>query len=143
MTNKLFQKPELLDVKRMLSDTNLPTGDLADVNLDHFWACGETSNPKGIIGVEVYGKDGLLRSLAVAPGVQGQGCGSSLVTMLEDYAKSIGIEVLYLLTESAEKYFLSKGFDVIERDCASDAIKKTREFSELCPDNATLMRKFL
>ena len=109
--------------------------------MSNFFGCGEISNPKGVIGLEIHGADGLLRSLAVESAVQGQGCASSLYKQLEKYSRSMGIKTLYLLTETAEEYFERKGFHSISRELASDSIKQTREFSGLCPDSATLMRK--
>jgi len=97
------------DVQRILADNNLPTEDLSEVDLNHFFGCGEPSNPKGVIGMEVHGTDALLRSLAVDSDVQGQGCGSSLYQQLERHS----------------------------------IIKQTKEYSGLCPDSATLMRKNL
>lgn len=141
--NNIFQGPDLVDVQRILSANNLPTDDLSEINLKHFFGCGERSNPKGVIGVEVHGSDGLLRSLAIDSVVQGQGCGSSLFQQLEQYSKSIGLKTLYLLTETAENYFEKKGFETIPRELASEAIKLTKEFSGLCPDSAALMRKSL
>ena len=89
----------------------------------------------------MLGSDGLLRSLAVASSVRGQGCGSALYRKLEQYFKSIGINTLYFLTETAEEYFQRKGFESIGRELASEEIRQTKEFSGLCPDSATLMRK--
>jgi len=139
--NSIFQEPDIDDVRIILQAHNLPTEDLPEINLFHFFGCGEKNNPKGVIGLEVHGSDGLLRSLAVDSEFQNQGCASSLYSKLEKHSKSIGIKTLYLLTETAVVYFERKGFNVIKKDLASDSIKQTKEFSELCPDNATLMRK--
>jgi len=137
--NNIFQEPDLSDVRRLLEAHNLPTEDLLEVNLLHFFGCGEKTNPKGVIGLEVHGSDGLLRSLAVDSEVQGQGCASSLYNQLEKHSKSMGIKALYLLTETAENYFARKGFKVIPRELASDSIKQTKEFASLCSDSATLI----
>jgi len=141
--NNIFQKPKLHDVHRILNENDLPTDDLAEINLDHFFGCGETARPRGVIGLEVHGTDGLLRSLAVDSEVQGLGCGSSLFKQLEHHSKSIGVKTLYLLTETAEKYFEKKGFESIARELASESIKQTKEFTDLCPGSATVMRKSL
>lgn len=141
--NTVFQGPELHDVERILSKNNLPTGDLSEVDLGHFFACGDIANPKGVIGLEVYESDGLLRSLSVDSDVQGEGCGSLLFQRLEQHSKTKGIKTLYLLTETAQSYFESKGFQSIARELAPETIKQTSEFSGLCPDSATLMRKFI
>jgi len=109
--------------------------------MTHFFGCGEMENVEGVIGLEIHGTDGLLRSLAVTGEVRGTGCGSVLVKQLEKYAQSIGMKQLYLLTETAEDYFRRKGYTSISRESASNAIRHTKEFSQLCPENAVLMRK--
>jgi len=139
--NNIFQNPKLRDVERLLDIHKLPTDDLFELDLSNFFACGEKDNPKGVIGLEVHGVDGLLRSLAVDPEVQGNSCGSSLLSALEQHSKRLGIENLYLLTETAEAYFRTKGYESISRECASDSIKQTTQFGSLCPKSATLMWK--
>ena len=139
--NSIYQKPLLTNVKKLLSDNQLPTEDLSEVKMEHFFGCGEIDNANGVIGLEKHGDDGLLRSLAVSEVARGLGCGSALVNRLEGYARSIGISQMYLLTETAEEYFKKRGYVKISREMASDAIQTTREFSELCPASATVMRK--
>lgn len=137
----IFQKPRLSNVKELLVENQLPTEDLSVNNMEHFFGCGEKENAKGVIGLEIHGEDGLLRSLAVSPIVRGLGCGSALVKKLETHASSIGINHLYLLTDTAEDYFERKGYTTIDRDKVSESIKHTREFSDLCPASAAVMRK--
>jgi len=137
----IFQTPKLKDVKDLLIENKLPFEDLSDRHMEHFFGCGEGSNTKGIIGLEQHGADGLLRSLAVASEVRGLGCGSDLVETLENHARSIGINNLYLLTNTAEDYFENKGYSAVSRELVSNKIKRTKEFSELCPDSAVVMRK--
>jgi len=139
----VFQNPELTAVEKILNEHSLPVDDLSGIDLKHFFGCGSRSHMTGVIGLEIHGTDGLLRSLAVSADVQGKGCGSALLHKLEEHAQSEGIENLYLLTETAESYFKLNGFKTINREMASAPIKKTREFSELCPASATLMRKSL
>ena len=139
--NHIFQSPKLHDVERILLSHNLPVDDLSDVELVNFFGCGEEGSPKGVIGLELHGSDGLLRSLAVDPEVQGEGCGASLLSALELHSQNVGIKNLYLLTETAEEYFKSKGFETVDRKSVSEKIRQTAQFSSLCPDSATLMRK--
>jgi amino-acid N-acetyltransferase len=141
--NPIFQNPKFHDVERILLSHSLPVDDLANVELVNFFGCGEEENPKGVIGLEIFGSDGLLRSLAVESEVQGEGCGTSLLSALEQHSKSVGVENLYLLTETAEEYFKNKGFEAIDRECAPEPIKQTTQFSSLCPSSATLMRKVM
>lgn len=139
----IYREPTLKQVRGILEANALPTHDLAELDLSHFFACGESADPKGIIGLEVHGCDGLLRSLAVDSSIKGQGAGYALLQRLEEYAKSIDVSTLFLLTETAETFFERQGFESIARDSAPTQIKQTREFSGLCPDSATLMRKDL
>ena len=139
----IYQNPDIEDVKRLLAQSNLPTNDLSDLNLDHFYACGQKGDPKGVIGLEAYGSEGLLRSFAVSEDSQGHGYGAALLSKLEQHAKNSGIDNLYLLTNTAELYFQNKGFKKISRQLASDAIRSTKEFSDLCPESATFMHKVI
>lgn len=139
----IYQTPSLEEVQLLLQQSNLPTSDLSDLNLDHFYAYGESGNVQGVIGLEVYGSDALLRSFAVSSNAQGKGCGAALLSQLEQHAIELGIKHLYLLTNTAEQYFLKKGFEKIARELAPDSIKLTAEFSDLCPASAVLMHKII
>lgn len=139
--NRIFQQPNLKNVQRILHSHNLPTSDLDDMDLQHFFGCGSNSNPRGIIGIELFESEALVRSLAVDLEVQGQGCGSALYEKLEQHCREIGVKTLYLLTETAEEFFGKRGFDSIDRKDASERIRQTKEFSSLCPDSAILMCK--
>lgn len=142
-------KPAGDQVTQLLDDNQLPTEDLNNHNMEHFFWCGEKDTLKAVIGLEILEADGkneqvgLLRSLAVSSSARGLGYGSALVKRLEEYARAMGIEHLYLLTDTAEDYFLKKGYTKIQRESVSDAIKRTKEFSELCPATAVVMRKSL
>ena len=66
-----------------------------------------------------------------------------LVAALEESALSHGVSELWLLTIDADQWFARHGFKVASRQEAPDSIAHTREFAELCPDDAVLMRKDL
>jgi amino-acid N-acetyltransferase len=48
-----------------------------------------------------------------------------------------------LLTIDAEKFFQRHNYEIVNRERAPDEIRKSDEFSALCPDTAYLMRKSL
>jgi GNAT superfamily N-acetyltransferase len=52
---------------------------------------------------------GLLRSVVVEPTVRGTGIGATLVDSSEILARDLGINELYLLTETAETWFENRG----------------------------------
>ncbi len=94
----------------------------------------------GVAGVEVYGRDGLLRSVAVARASRGSGLGAALVGDRITWARAQGLRAVYLLTTTAVSYFPKLGFEIIARDLAPEAIRASTEFVHACPASAVLMR---
>lgn len=138
-----FFHPQAHHVLKLLQACELPTADLDEDKLAGFLACGDPENPDGVIGLEVHSSCGLLRSLAVSLQSRNSGNGRVLVDALEHLASSNGIETLYLLTTTAESFFQNLGYRTVERSLVPDLIQETVEFSSLCPDDATVMKKDL
>ena len=130
-------------LERWLAAAGLPTDDLTDAHMQRFLVMSEAGKPLGMVGLEVFGAVGLLRSLVVEPGSRSAGAGRALVAALEDDAKSEGVTELWLLTIDADGWFEKLGYAPSARDDAPDAIRATPEFSGLCPGDAVLMRKAL
>lgn len=128
-------------VKRLLAESGLPTEDLGPGQLDGFLVAEDGDEIVGLIGLEVFGTTGLLRSLVVASDARRAGLGGKLVGSLESAAQTAGIEALWLLTIDAEKFFQRQGFTIVDRDYVPDSIRQTEEFGDLCPDTAYLMMK--
>ncbi len=140
----VYNKPARQYVEELLKLNNLPTDDLDSVNLDLFLGCGDTSNkPKGIVGLEIHGKYGLLRSLVVHVDARNSGCGKLLVVKIEQLAQQKQLKTLYLLTNTAEKFFTNLNYEKVERLYVPRPIRETREFATLCPESAIVMRKNL
>jgi amino-acid N-acetyltransferase len=93
----------------------------------------------GSAELEIYGDSALLRSVAVAPSEQGGGLGQRLVGAALDLARQRAVRRVYLLTETAEEYFVRLGFQPIDRSQVNDLVKRSIEFSEVCADSATAM----
>lgn len=72
-------------------------------------AAGPLESPEGVVGLEVYGKVALLRSLAVSATSRGNGYGKDLVARAERYAQSLGVTEIYLLTTTAATFFEQLG----------------------------------
>jgi len=125
----------------MLRAAGLPTEDLSVGRLA--FVAEINSDIKGAIGLETFGDGGLLRSLIVLPNAQGEGVGSLLVRSLEQSARERGIRELWLLTIDADGFFSRFDFIVRSRNLAPDSIRRSEEFSTLCPDDAVLMSKSL
>lgn len=135
-----YPSPET--VRELLAEAGLPTEDI-DPHLPHFLACGEPHQPTGIVGLELHGREALLRSLVVHPLARGRGCGQTLVEAAESHAEHHGATRLYLLTETAAAFFARQGYTPLSRDRAPASIRNSREFSALCPASAEFMTKSL
>jgi amino-acid N-acetyltransferase len=139
----IARKPARAAVFALLEEANLPTDDLTDEHLEHFFFLGPRSAPFGMVGLEVHGTDALLRSLVVAPDYRVSGSGSALVAYAEEYAHGHGVRSIYLLTTTAEEFFAHRGYDRMERGAAPDSIRSTREYSCICPATSAFMVKHL
>lgn len=138
----IHSHPSASAVRSLLTAADLPVSDLPD-ELEHFLACGSRESPDGLVGLELYGPDALLRSLVVSPAMRGRGCGKALVDAVEAYARDAAVQRIFLLTETAEAFFASLGYELVSRDEAPEAIRGSSEFSSLCPASAAFMRKTL
>lgn len=125
----------------LVASCGLPTEDLRP-GVQHVWGRwdGEPSagGPLvGVIGLEVHGTVGLVRSMAVDPDHRGQGLASSLFDELAAWWNGQG--PLVLLTETAEGFFARRGFRVVDRDALPQAVHASAEFQGLCPVSARAM----
>lgn len=131
---------DLAPALALLAANDLPSADVAD-HFEHFVIARDGAWLVGLAGMEVHGDAALLRSVCVADGVRGTGLGRRLCDEMEGRAAARGIRDLYLLTTTAQAFFASRDFDVIDRAEAPEAIRQTAEFRSLCPSSAICMRK--
>lgn len=130
-------------VRELLLASNLPVDDLGPNRLERFLIAEDGDVVIGLIGLEVLGTLGLLRSLVVEKEARRAGLGGKLVGALESAAQTAGLAELWLLTIDAERFFQRHNYEIVDRNSVPDAIRKTDEFSSLCPDTAFVMRKAL
>ena len=130
-------------IRTLLVESGLPVEDLGPDKLDGFLVAEDSGDLAGLIGLQIYGTVGLLRSLVVASKARKAGLGGKLVGALESAAETAGITELWLLTIDAEGFFARQGFDIVDRSSAPNSIRQTQEFSALCPGTAHLMSKSL
>jgi amino-acid N-acetyltransferase len=125
----------------LLKGSDLPTDDLANSPNVVLFSHAEDDYLCGVVGLELYGSCGLLRSLAVTPARRGEGIGEALLAHAEQAAAASGVKELYLLTTTAERYFAAHGYSRVDRVTAPAEISRTRQFSELCPSSSAFMVK--
>lgn len=90
-------------------------------------------------GLELYGRQALLRSVVVAPQLQGSGLGRRMTDQVLVLAQDHGITRVYLLTETARDFFARFGFRLIELADVPDEVRSSQEFSMACAQNAVVM----
>ena len=139
----IIPAPDLNIVRQLLQPAGLPIEDIGDNPLARFYLIEMDGKTAGVAGVELHATDALLRSLMVRPEYRGRGLAAQLVSHIQQAAAAQGAMALYLLTTDAAEYFKRLGFFAIARDAAPDSIRRTREFTHLCPDNATLLCRIL
>lgn len=140
---RIHSAPSRAAAAALLESANLPTTDLTDAHMGLFFYLGPTEAPIGLIGLELCGRDALLRSLVVAAAQRGCGMGALLLAHAEEVARVRGTERIYLLTTTAEKFFRGHGYASARRDEAPLGIQSTREFSGICPASSAFMFKTL
>jgi amino-acid N-acetyltransferase len=133
---------DLPQVLALLRQSDLPI-DGIDRNLSHFILAESQGKLVGVIGLELYGSSALLRSAAVAEKWKGSGVGRELVMRALELARERGIEEVYLLTTTAEKYFTRFGFVRIGREDLAAGVQSSEEFRSACPSSAAVMRRKL
>lgn len=138
-----FRSEDRAEVEAMLQMSGLPTVDLTPKMLADFLVARQDGVLVGIAGLERYVKAGLLRSVVVDKSLRGAGLGKRLVFAMEDRARGRGLRQLYLLTSTAEEFFLSMDYRPLDRLDAPPGIRNSLQFRELCPNSATFMTKTL
>lgn len=134
---------DLPAICQILRDAGLPCEDITATLLADFVVLEKDGDIVGCVGMERYGSDALLRSLAVDASRRGVGQGRHLVEALEARAAQSGVRRLFLLTTSASGFFEDHGYAPVERATAPEPMRHSTQFSQLCPASATCMEKEL
>ena len=127
----------------LLSDSGLPVDDLWDAQDTRFLVAESNGAIVGCAGAELFSNVALLRSLVVSPETRERGLGGTLITSIESLCRDEGVRETYLLTQTAEAFFLRRGYSHVDRPNAPSAIAGSSEFSRVCPTSAAFMAKTL
>jgi amino-acid N-acetyltransferase len=125
-------------VEALLTGAELPVAGVADW-IDRYVVAEADGTLVGAAGLEVHGRDGVLRSVAVRPSHRSRGLGARLTERVLDAARVAGLRRLYLLTTTAADYFPRHGFRRTDRAAVSAAVQRSVEFREACPASAVTM----
>ena len=116
---------------------------LPEPGAGRYFRADDDSALAGYVGLEGEGRDLLLRSLVVLAGLNSRGLGSRILSAAEAAASELGGERLHLLTTTAEPFFIRRGFVAADRETAPEAIRRTGEFTDICPASAAYLTKDL
>jgi amino-acid N-acetyltransferase len=134
--------PDLEVARRLLESAKLPT-DILTSGRGRLWLVRE-GNATAVGGFEFYGNDALLRSVAVDADHRGTGLGGRLTEALLAIAAEKGVERVWLLTETAERFFAKRGFARMERTSIQNTdLLGSPEFTHVCASTAVCMMKRL
>lgn len=136
-----YRKAQQSDIERiesLLSLANLHKDDVIET-IDK---CVVATLEREIIGtaaLECIGDNALLKSFAVHPDHRKKNIGKAIFRELLPVAYKNQVNRLFLLTTTAEPYFLKLNFKKCNRASVPDAIAQTHEFISLCPTTAICM----
>jgi amino-acid N-acetyltransferase len=140
--NLLFRQAGTSDretIRGLLSAAGLHTESI-DGGPTHFVLASTGGRIAGVAGLEFYGPDALLRSVVISADLRNQGIGAILVDGMIARARERGIRRLFLLTNTAEKFFRRRGFVVTDRSATGNAaLEGSTEFSSLSCSTAVCM----
>ena len=136
------EKVDLPAVRQLLEAAHLPLDDV-EAHLSTMVVAKDGSGVVGAAAVELYADGALLRSVVVSRAVQGQGMGQRLTEAALGIAMNRGVETVFLLTTTAERFFPKLGFEEISRADVPESVQASVEFHSACPASATVMRKRL
>ena len=132
---------DLEPASALLTECDLPLDGLTDQFGGNYVLARNANSLSAMAGIEVYGPNGLLRSVAVAPAMRDSHLGSLVVQDRFHWAKMQNLDSVYLLTTTAAPYFARHGFEAVARDEAPAGIRSSPEFAHACPASATFMRR--
>lgn len=127
----------------LLKNSRLPSADLIESCVHLFVGNAEDGDVIASVGLEKYGSVGLLRSLAVNHLYRNQKAGDRLLKHVLAHCHLEGINDLYLLTTTAEKYFEKYSFVRVNRADVPESVRQTKEFESICPASAAVMHLLL
>jgi protein-tyrosine-phosphatase/N-acetylglutamate synthase-like GNAT family acetyltransferase len=124
-----------------LRAASLPVEDLDKSHGTFFRFSDRDGAPVGYGGIEIYGNNALLRSIAVPESLRQRGHGSAITRLLLRLAEAQGAEAGFLLTTDVVPFFGKLGFHSIDRAAAPADILATPQASSLCPTTASILTR--
>ncbi len=139
---RYMQRADLQSIQDLLRHNGLPIEGI-ERNMATFLVLEKEGRVVGCGGVELLGRSGLLRSLAVVEQERSRGYGRLLVDQLFAVASLHAVDDLFLLTVDKMGFFEKIGFSPIPRAEAPQRVRATELCTVHCCGTATCMTKSL
>ena len=131
---------DLQAIEVLLAASGLPTVQVAPY-VKQFWVAeaGDKSLV-GVLGLQTERKQALLRSFAVAAPQRKCGTGLALVQHVLGQLRQQAYTEVYLLTQTADRYFARLGFGVIDRTAMPQTLLVQSGLDQACPCSSVCMQ---
>ena len=101
----------------------------------------EHSGIAAVVGMEILENAGLLRSLAVRRSDRKKRFGMRMTVAIVDQAREQGVQTVFLLTETAERFFERAGFTAARRENIPAPLMRSSALDKVCPQGSVVMRQ--
>jgi amino-acid N-acetyltransferase len=141
---RLAKENDMIAMEQLLDKTKLNKVGIAE-NLDNFLVVEDLrSEPLpsivGMVGLEIYGDKGILRSLVLRSEGWNSKVGVELIALIISYGWRKGLKEIYLMASSSRSFFEYWGFVELAWDDVPDQLKVSSQFTEYNPSYVTVMR---
>jgi amino-acid N-acetyltransferase len=141
MASEIIRRAEARDLEAIVAivaGASLPVNGVREFRSEFFVSVRD-GRVVGCCGLELYGGDALLRSVAVLDDERGRGTGARLVARALADARGRSLRSIALLTTTASGYFARFGFREVGREVVPAAVRASAEFRSVCPSTAACM----
>ena len=133
---------DLPAIRALLEAADLPTDGL-DAEHVHLHVLSDAAEIAGVVGLEAYGENALLRSLVVREGARGRGLGRALIRHAEREARARGAGTAFALTTTIPRLLDRLGYERVERRAVPAPLFASPELRGACPSHAGIYRRSL
>ncbi len=127
-------------IQRLLVAALLPSGDLGGPDV-RFLVARQDGKVVGCAGLETFGEDGQLRSMAVHWTSRNAGLGTSLHGRLLFEALQAGVRNLYVVTTTAAGFFSAQGYRKVQPADVPPGVKASEEYATFVPGGGVVMAR--
>ena len=127
-------------IQRLLVAALLPSGDVGGPN-QRFIVARQNGRVVGCAGLETFGEDGQLRSMAVHWTSRNAGLGTRLHGRLLFEALQAGVRNLYVVTTTAADFFARQGYRKIQPADVPPGVVESEEYATFVPGGGVVMAR--